>query len=107
MFVLQLVWTYYFFDKSKKEFETQLGMPTTVAAFHALEIPITDAKALFSMIDVDGSGSITPDEFSHGLLMLKGEARAKDTIGLEGLVRYLDKKFFFFKQPKTFFFENV
>ena len=81
-------------------------MPTTVAAFHALEIPITDAKALFSMIDVDGSGSITPDEFSHGLLMLKGEARAKDTIGLEGLVRYLDKKFFFFKQPKTFFLKT-
>merc|ERR1711920_291403 len=44
----------------------------------ALQVEITDAKAFFSMLDFDGSGSVDIFEFVTGMLKLRGEAKSAD-----------------------------
>ena len=54
------------------EFEYQLNQPLTTRVFQALEVPLTDARELFGMLDVDGDGYVTIEEFKAGILMMKG-----------------------------------
>uniref|UniRef100_A0A6U6H0F8 EF-hand domain-containing protein n=1 Tax=Zooxanthella nutricula TaxID=1333877 RepID=A0A6U6H0F8_9DINO len=46
--------------------------------FQALELNATDTLTLFKLLDGDGSGELTIDEFCDGCMRLKGEARAFD-----------------------------
>mmetsp|Transcript_464 Transcript_464/g.2051 ORF Transcript_464/g.2051 Transcript_464/m.2051 type:complete len:336 (+) Transcript_464:3-1010(+) len=46
--------------------------------FKALELNPTDTLTLFELLDQDGCGRLTVDEFCDGAMRLKGEARAFD-----------------------------
>merc|ERR1711972_258277 len=44
----------------------------------ALDITAEDTRMLYKMLDTDGSGYIDIDEFCHGCMKLKGEAKSFD-----------------------------
>jgi len=46
--------------------------------FNALELNATDTLTLFELLDQDGSGELSIDEFVDGCMRLKGEARSFD-----------------------------
>eukprot|EP00931_Biecheleriopsis_adriatica_P064309 TRINITY_DN39108_c0_g1_i1.p1 TRINITY_DN39108_c0_g1~~TRINITY_DN39108_c0_g1_i1.p1 ORF type:complete len:556 (+),score=100.91 TRINITY_DN39108_c0_g1_i1:43-1710(+) len=62
------------------EFESHVTAPAVQEYFKAMDIAPTEAKCLFEMLDVDGSGRIDFDEFMHGCLRLQGPARAADLL---------------------------
>mmetsp|Transcript_572 Transcript_572/g.1944 ORF Transcript_572/g.1944 Transcript_572/m.1944 type:complete len:520 (+) Transcript_572:78-1637(+) len=60
------------------EFEAGLQDDRVVAFFDAMKLGVGEAAKLFSMIDIDNSGSIDLDEFLSGCHRLRGESRAYD-----------------------------
>mmetsp|Transcript_35329 Transcript_35329/g.100626 ORF Transcript_35329/g.100626 Transcript_35329/m.100626 type:complete len:290 (+) Transcript_35329:469-1338(+) len=60
------------------EFRKQLSKPKVRAYFQALDLDVSQAHELFGLLDVDGSGWITAEEFVDGVLRLKGQARSID-----------------------------
>jgi voltage-gated sodium channel len=61
--------------------------------FQALGIEAHDAERLFSLLDEDGSGDISVDEFLSGCLRLKGSARSIDVYALLHDQRRLASRF--------------
>jgi len=59
-------------------FKTELHNPDLMNYFRAVDLSIDEAHFLFTLIDIDESGSLTPEEFVNGCLRLKGSARALD-----------------------------
>merc|ERR1712046_474958 len=58
------------------EVEKVLMQPYTHAYLQSLGISVTDAWTLLKLVDKDRSGTIDLDEFIHGCMALKGEAKA-------------------------------
>merc|ERR1719433_712994 len=58
----------------------------------ALELPIMDASKLFSVIDGDGSRSLTKEEFVSGCSKLKGPAMSKDLLSVQAKATTLARK---------------
>ena len=59
------------------------------AFLSGLDIDITDARIVFTLLDVDGSGGLTVEEFVDGALKLKGPAKGIDMLSMMfDLVRY-------------------
>lgn len=58
------------------EFEARLITKEMKEYFKHLDIDITEAEALFSLLDLNGDGEISADEFLNGSLRLRGQARA-------------------------------
>merc|ERR1719510_347286 len=58
------------------EVEQVLMQPYTHAYLQSLGICVTDAWTLLKLVDKDRSGTIDLDEFIHGCMALKGEAKA-------------------------------
>lgn len=63
---------------SYQEFCDSLETPTVQDFLHALKIEITDAKAVFTMLDLDESGQVNILEFVSGMMKLRGDARSID-----------------------------
>lgn len=61
-----------------EEFETHLQKDKVKAYFQALELDISQARALFMLLDVDGSNEIELDEFIGGCMRMKGDAKSID-----------------------------
>merc|ERR1712125_274061 len=61
--------------------------------FHALGLDTHDAERLFSLLDEDGSGELSLDEFLDGCLRLKGPARSIDVYTLMYESRKLNNRF--------------
>jgi hypothetical protein len=59
-------------------FQDQLSNPSLQNYFKAIDLSIEEADFLFTLIDIDESGGLTPDEFVNGCLRLRGNARALD-----------------------------
>jgi len=59
-----------------QELERLLGDPHFMVYLDTIERKGSDAKELFQMLDYDGSGQITKEEFCTGFLRLKGEAKS-------------------------------
>jgi len=59
-------------------FESLVDSPQMQEAFHSIEIPPSDAKRLFKLLDTNGSGRVNATEFVNGILRLRGPARALD-----------------------------
>eukprot|EP00927_Polykrikos_kofoidii_P043243 TRINITY_DN3729_c0_g1_i9.p1 TRINITY_DN3729_c0_g1~~TRINITY_DN3729_c0_g1_i9.p1 ORF type:complete len:754 (+),score=82.25 TRINITY_DN3729_c0_g1_i9:60-2321(+) len=59
-------------------FRRQLGKPHTQQFFQILDVDISEARGVFRLLDVDGSGSVGLDEFLSGCLGLHGPAKAID-----------------------------
>lgn len=65
-----------------REFEKDLRNPRIVAQLDHLELSVDEAKGLFKLIDVDGSGSVSIDEFILGACRVKGTAKAVDVVSI-------------------------
>lgn len=58
------------------DFEAQLGSPSMVEFFKAIDVDESEARGIFSLLDADDSGQIDLDEFLNGCLGLHGPAKA-------------------------------
>lgn len=65
-----------------KEFEEHLQKGTIEAVFSSLSIDTDDAWTLFQLLDDDKGNSLDADEFVHGCLRLKGNAKSIDVAKL-------------------------
>jgi Ca2+-binding EF-hand superfamily protein len=65
-----------------KELEDCLFRSDVEDKMYSLDLPRTEAKELFTILDCDGSGQIDVEEFINGILKLKGDCRPKDLMGL-------------------------
>merc|ERR1719364_90285 len=61
-----------------KTFQSQLDQPNMKAYFRAIDVDVSEAKGLFRLLDLDGSGFIDAEEFLSGCLRLRGPAKALD-----------------------------
>mmetsp|Transcript_22649 Transcript_22649/g.56522 ORF Transcript_22649/g.56522 Transcript_22649/m.56522 type:complete len:192 (+) Transcript_22649:2-577(+) len=73
---------------SWEEFSAHLQNQKVKAYFQALDLDVSQAHVLFDLLDVDGSDSVTIDEFLEGCMRLKGHARSIDL----NMLIYMNKK---------------
>merc|ERR1712100_429475 len=64
------------------QFQTHMDKKDVRNSFSALDIGASDARTLFTLLDVDGTNAIDIDEFVNGLIKVKGDARSIDMITL-------------------------
>jgi len=74
------------------EFQKLLDNPDMVAYLEAMGIDSSEAQGLFSLLDDDGSGVVSIEEFITGFLRLKGSAKAVDMVMLLYENRKISKK---------------
>ncbi|CAE7248299.1 Scn10a [Symbiodinium natans] len=67
---------------SFSEFSKAMSYPSVQQYLSTLDLKVQDCAQLFEILD-DGDGKITIAEFSHGLMLLKGQARALDIMVLQ------------------------
>jgi len=76
---------------SPADLEAHLDDERAVAYFNALEVDCTEARSLFTLLDVDRSGVVNFDEFLHGCEKLKGDAKSIDIALLHYEIRWLSR----------------
>lgn len=69
-------------DISQKEFKKIIRIPGLVKKLGLLGITIEEAESLFDIMDVNHSGTVTPEEFIAGLQKIKGQAKGQDMVQL-------------------------
>jgi len=63
---------------SKKELQRNLNDSRVKAYFSVLQIDVQEATGLFDLLDVDGSGEVSVEEFIMTCMRLKGTAKSID-----------------------------
>jgi len=63
---------------SWEEFDEYLSDPKVQAYFKSLELDVSQAKALFKLMDVDDTNSVGITEFLDGCMRLRGSAKSID-----------------------------
>merc|ERR1712070_1305692 len=80
----QLIQTFFEVDEdmsgviTREEFEGKCSDAGMLQYFKEMNIHVTEALSLYSLIDIDGDGCVTPLEFVSGFLRLRGPATAMD-----------------------------
>jgi len=69
-------------DISQKEFKKIIRIPALVKKLGLLGISVEEAESLFEIMDVNHSGTVTPEEFIAGLQKIKGQAKGQDMVQL-------------------------
>jgi len=64
------------------EFKKHINDPKVQSYFAAMELDVSDAKQLFTLLDNDGSNTIEIREFIEGCSRLKGGAKSMDLLTL-------------------------
>merc|ERR1711972_972244 len=64
------------------DFEFLISEPSYQSYLSSLDIEHSEARGLFTLLDTDGSGDVTVEEFVAGCLRLKGAATAVDMVTL-------------------------
>jgi hypothetical protein len=59
-----------------EDFQEKLACPDMQEYFKAINVDVSEAQGFFGLLDVDGSGSVDPDEVVSGCLRLRGQAKA-------------------------------
>jgi len=77
---------------SWEEFRNHLQNPTVRAYFNGIGLDVSQAHALFELLDTDGNDSVTIDEFLDGCMRLKGEAKSVDTHMLHMMVQRMSER---------------
>jgi hypothetical protein len=67
---------------SLEELRAQMQHPLVRAYFSGLEIEPEEVNIIFTLLDVDNNGAVTIDEFVHGVMKLKGKAKAIDVVAM-------------------------
>jgi hypothetical protein len=75
---------------SRQEFMSHLEEGHLDCYFAAVDLSKSEAHGLFTLLDADGSDSLSVEEFVRGCLRLRGPARSMD---LAGLVHNVQEKF--------------
>eukprot|EP00930_Biecheleria_cincta_P035472 TRINITY_DN24394_c0_g1_i1.p1 TRINITY_DN24394_c0_g1~~TRINITY_DN24394_c0_g1_i1.p1 ORF type:complete len:689 (+),score=98.26 TRINITY_DN24394_c0_g1_i1:23-2068(+) len=65
-----------------KEFCKHLENPWVRAYFSGLDLDVSDARIIFTLLDVDGDDFVSIDEFVEGALKMKGSAKCIDMMAL-------------------------
>merc|ERR1712113_1212929 len=65
-----------------EEFQTQLNDPDLQLYFRSIDLDLSEAKGLFSLLDLDENGTVESEEFIMGCLRLRGQAKAIDLASL-------------------------
>jgi len=68
-------------------------MPNMLHYFEAIDVNPSEAKGLFSLLDLDNSGTIDAEEFLAGCIRLRGPAKALELALLVQQVERLFRKF--------------
>jgi len=76
-----------------EEFENKLNDHHVMAYFNGLKLDVSDAKALFHLLDYDHSNEIGIDEFLDGCYKLQGESRTLDIKIMQYELKYLEESF--------------
>lgn len=74
---------------SLAEFERSLSEDNVVAYFNALQLDVSDAHKLFTLLDVDQSHEVSVEEFLDGCFKMQGASRALDVKIMQQEIRYL------------------
>jgi hypothetical protein len=74
---------------SLEEFEQHIEDEKIMAYLRTMEINISQARTLFTLLDVDQGGEVDIDEFASGLLRLKGGATSMDMAILKYQVEWI------------------
>eukprot|EP00746_Dinoflagellata_sp_MGD_P141695 gnl/MRDRNA2_/MRDRNA2_74764_c0_seq4.p2 gnl/MRDRNA2_/MRDRNA2_74764_c0~~gnl/MRDRNA2_/MRDRNA2_74764_c0_seq4.p2 ORF type:complete len:124 (-),score=30.95 gnl/MRDRNA2_/MRDRNA2_74764_c0_seq4:68-439(-) len=61
-----------------EEFEQHARDARVQAYFNSLDLDVSEAQGLFSLLDIEDTGSVEIDDFVMGCLRLKGQAKAID-----------------------------
>merc|ERR1712183_581323 len=72
------------------EFETLLNSPEMEEYFKTIDVDISEAHGIFELLDIDGSGTLTAEEFISGCMRLNGNAKALDLMVLMDQVKGLE-----------------
>lgn len=75
-----------------EEFRNALEDPEVLKKLRMVDLPVQEAEALFMVLDADGSGSLSVDEFIGGCLRLKGNAKSKDLLAVQISVESMAKR---------------
>merc|ERR1711865_110626 len=67
---------------SLDELEAILENPSVQAWLGVLQLEIHEVSALFAVLDDNGDGEVSLDEFLGGAMRMKGDARALDSIAI-------------------------
>lgn len=67
---------------SLAELEKHLDNPWVKAYFSGLDIDPSEATVIFTLMDTDGSNSVSIDEFVDGTMKLKGHAKSIDILSM-------------------------
>jgi len=70
-------------------FQSKMDTPQMLEFFRGIDVDPSEAKGIFSLIDVDESGSINADEFLNSCVRLQGPSKALETAVLMQEVRHL------------------
>lgn len=73
-------------------FESKLDAPQMQAFLKAIDVDPSEARGLFKLLDLDGSGEVSADEFLNGALRLRGAAKALDVALLIQEVRNIERQ---------------
>jgi len=74
------------------DFEQALDHPHMQNFFEAIDIHVSEAKALFDLLDVSSDGTVSADEFLNGCLRVRGPSKALDLLVLSHEVAQLFEK---------------
>merc|ERR1712217_697044 len=76
-------------------FKSKLGCKELQDMFSSINVDIADAKSLFKLVDVNGSGTVDPRELVEGWIRLRGAAKSLDLATLmhetDTYFRHMDK----------------
>jgi len=83
---------------NESEFETRLNDERVIAYCGHMKLDVSDARALFRLMDYDQSGEVSIDEFLDACLRLQGESRRIDMKMMQSELKYLSESFRNFKE---------
>jgi len=73
------------------EFSEKMNSNAMQDYFRAIDVNPAEARSLFDLLDVDGSGSVDADEIVNGCLRLRGPAKSLDISLLLRVVERMDR----------------
>merc|ERR1719162_1621149 len=82
------------------EFQQELQEESTKIWMSSLDIDVGDAEGLFELLDLQGTGDISKDEFTYGAAKLRGVAQCRDLFYMQTLVERMEAKLDTLMEPQ-------